>query len=407
MFKTNIFSRILIFLYLAIPYFPLFGEIDRIASQWFFLSALNIICLPFVYFKAPNKDFFKIFRFKPFLGFCAFIIFCLISFIDSINLIESSVEFFRHASVLIAIINFSLLLNFSSKNRHYLFVAVIFFCCIEVLGLILQYGQGLELIGFTGNKNIASASMIIKSNFLLYLIIRYNNTFIKVFVAFLLALIYFVVFMIGSKAGTVSLVLTGLILVISIVYDRKLFKFSWVPLISLIFSSLISLQINDNVYEAVNNTINYVNDSGSTDRIRYYAQAFDSFLNHPFNGVGIGNWKIYSVLYDAKFMTDYIVQYHTHNDYLQFFAEIGFGAISYLFFIVSLIYMTLKTFVFKSLLTDENKSISFIALLAISIYFLDSNLNFPASRVIMQLNLILIFSIIYNLFAKKQEHEIN
>ena len=398
--KANkIVSRALIFLYLVIPYLPLFGEIDRIASQWFFLSLLNLISLPIVYYNIPKNDFFKIFRFKPILILCVFITISIFSMVDTINIVESSVEFFRHSSVLLAIINFTQLLSLSRKNLHFLLILLTCFCCVELFGLIAQSIQGLPLIGFTGNKNIASASLIIKSNFLLYLIFRYNNPFVKVLVTFILITIYSIIFIIGSKAGLVSLVLISLILIVIVLYDRNLYKLGLISLFGIFFSFIISSQFNKNIYITIDNTINYANDEGSTDRIRYFNQAFDAFLNNPINGVGIGNWKIYSNFYDSKYMRNYVVQYHTHNDYLQFFAEIGFGAISYLLFILFIIFMTLKIIVYgNNYYSKINKQYSLIILLGISIYFLDSNLNFPSARVIMQLNLIILISFLYRVF---------
>ena len=103
-------------------------------------------------------------------------------------------------------------------------------------------------------------------------------------------------------------------------------------------------------------------------------------------------------------MRNYVVQYHTHNDYLQFLAEIGLGAISYLLFILLLIYFTLKSILnFNKYSSKINKQYSLIVLLAITVYFLDSNLNFPAARVIMQLNLIMTTSFLYSLSYSKKE----
>ena len=67
------------------------------------------------------------------------------------------------------------------------------------------------------------------------------------------------------------------------------------------------------------------------------------FKENPFFGNGIGNWKIISVKYDAPFMKDYIVQYHAHNDFLQFLAETGiFGFIFYLFFFIQILFFSIK-----------------------------------------------------------------
>ena len=75
----------------------------------------------------------------------------------------------------------------------------------------------------------------------------------------------------------------------------------------------------------INNRISTISadDKSVSLRLGYYKQAFNHFIKNPFIGVGLGNWKLKSIDYDNKTMTGYIVQYHAHNDFLQFLAELG------------------------------------------------------------------------------------
>lgn len=403
MMNLNFINRSIIFLYLVIPYLPLFGEIDRIASQWFFLSIVNLIALPVLYFKG-KINFLKAYKeSKPLIIFSFFLIFCIISIFDAINFVESSIEFFRYSSVFLGLFLFNQFILKSKKNLHFLFVLIAIFLSVECFGIYLQYFQGLPLIGFTGNKNIASASLIIKSVLFIYTLFKYDNVFSKLLSFLLLSLVYFAVLLIGSKAGILSLSILLVILLATIIFRYKIFKLFIIPIISILLMFFCSTLTNDNLVIGINNTIDYTKDRGNTDRLRYFSQSIETFKDHFINGIGLGNWKIYSSKYDSKFMTDYIVQYHTHNDFLQFFAEIGIGAILYLFFFFITFKYSITPVLKIKKSVDKYIPIYVLSFVALSFYFLDANLNFPASRVIMQLNLIIIFSIISNLKSREIE----
>jgi len=399
--KFNIvFSRILIFLFLGIPYLPLFGEIDRIGSQWAILSGINFLGLVFIYFRDLEKLKINITN-KLFLFFFLFLLYGLISITKSVNPAESFVEFFRHFSVLITLLIFTSLSQFKS-NIPYLVSLLILFSVIDILGISLQNNTGLPLIGFTGNKNIASASLLIKSNAILFLLYRYKNIFVKIFTFIFLVATYITVLIIGSKAGVVTLLIISLTLTIAFFFKRKNFNLNYIPIAAIIISIVVSNAINNNFSNAVNDTVNYKNDQGSTDRLRYYKQASQAFFENPFLGIGLGNWKIHATKYDSSDMNEYVVQYHSHNDYMQFLAEIGVGAIFYVLFIFYVFITLLKSFFYNKTIEEGRFSLMLIAFLGCLVYFIDSNLNFPAARVVMQLNLASMVALIIFLSDEKK-----
>ena len=94
-------------------------------------------------------------------------------------------------------------------------------------------------------------------------------------------------------------------------------------------------------------------------------------------------------------MKDYTVAYHVHNDFLEIAVELGiFGFLSYLFL-----------FVFSFIFIIQNRASLFIVLLGCSliIYFFDSLLNFPMSRVSNQILFVLLLASIVSL--KKTQNE--
>lgn len=395
MFLKKIISRVLIFLIVAIPYLPLFGEIDRIASQWAILSGISFISILilFIYNEIDNP---KILYSRPIIYYSLFLLFGLISFTSSINLVESLVEFFRYLSVLLLLIVLPTL-TIRFNNSYFLIILLLFFSVIDIIGIFLQNNYGLPLIGFTGNKNIASASLILKSNSILFLLYKYNNIYIKIFSYIFLTLTYIVILLIGSKAGVITSIIINLIILLIFILFHQKFQKNLIYILAFITSILVSNLYNSNFQTALTDTVNYTNDPGSTDRLKYYTQALQSFTESPFFGVGLGNWKIKATKYDSNEMNEYIVQYHTHNDYLQLLAEVGIGVIFYILFIISIfkiLYVILKR---ENILFSNQSSIFILTFLGIVVYFIDSNLNFPAARVVMQINLASILAIIISL----------
>ena len=101
-------------------------------------------------------------------------------------------------------------------------------------------------------------------------------------------------------------------------------------------------------------------------------------------GIGIGNWKIKSMKYDAKYATAYRVPFHAHNDFLQVAAESG--VLASLFFILFLLY---PFYVFIKHKIYNNTDLKyFIILLMILVYTIDTLLNFPIARPISHIFLI-------------------
>ena len=148
-------------------------------------------------------------------------------------------------------------------------------------------------------------------------------------------------------------------------------------------------------------------DGSVNQRLRYYKQGLNQFTKTPLLGIGIGNWKIYSIKYDSRTMNNYVVQYHTHNDYIQFFAEIGIGAIFYVLFIVYFFIVIVRLFKLHEKIDEDSIAILMISILGYCIYLIDSNLNFPAARVVMQINLASILALLLSIKHKNIQIENN
>ncbi len=82
--------------------------------------------------------------------------------------------------------------------------------------------------------------------------------------------------------------------------------------------------------------------AGDSDRFRYWSTAFNMVKEHPFFGVGVGTFMANFFEYSAK---PAVRDAYAHNCYLQIWAETGiFALASFVFFIVSIIWLGIKKF---------------------------------------------------------------
>lgn len=79
---------------------------------------------------------------------------------------------------------------------------------------------------------------------------------------------------------------------------------------------------------------------GDNDRFRYWLASWQMINEHPFSGMGVGTYMANF----SKFLPGSKISY-AHNCYLQIWAETGiFSLISFMVFIVSLVYLGIKKF---------------------------------------------------------------
>ena len=120
-----------------------------------------------------------------------------------------------------------------------------------------------------------------------------------------------------------------------------------------------------------------------------------------FLGIGIGNWKIKSMKYDAKYSTGYRVPFHAHNDFLQVAAESGI--LASIFFVLFLLYPFYIFIKYKIYYSIDLKYFSI--LLMMLVYIIDTLINFPIARPISHIFLIFV-SITLIFLANKYEKNI-
>lgn len=397
---SNFVPSLLIICFLLVGFIPNWEAVDKIAPQWLYLSIINMMCGLYLFTrrKSFQEPIVAVLSSYLSLSYMGFVLWAALSYFYAINPTEVLVNIARHFNTLFMFLHLGIFIyNIKDKNRL-LSLAIMAILSIEVYAVL---EQALEMVkaggiqpgnlkGVTANRNITAFSIAIKIPYVLYLIIRSQKLWFKMSYAFLILLSLFSLSMIQSRASFVAAVLIGVLLLFwtsfnyfktRSIRDLSPNLFYLLPLILALAlnQALISNKGADVLSRAATITTN-TNDGSIAKRLRYYEDVFTHFSSNPILGVGIGNWKLSSIYYDREDVDGYIVPYHAHSDFIQLGAELGIiGFLLYLGVFLLAAYFAF-VILFKSDLGADNKWFVFLLIIALGVYFIDANLNFPIAR---------------------------
>ncbi|MAH81707.1 MAG: hypothetical protein CMC21_00455 [Flavobacteriaceae bacterium] len=425
-------NKFFLLLYVFIGVVPVFSAADKSVTQMLYLQILNgIFIFYFLFFinKKNKLKFFENLKSFSFVFFLLFFCWALMSTSFSINKVES----FRALTLIVTYLTTIPILYFLIHQidgiKRFFVNMIIFLLTIEILTVISPYlfdvivyntytYRSQAYSGLTGNINIAAFSILLKLPFAFYETINSKKTAFKVFNFLLILTGIFSIFTVLSTRGAIlGLLFISLLLIFykTLLFYRKKITFkSFLKIILIITLPLIfnvianNYQIQFSSQNELNNLSNRLEtvvdfeQASNNQRLRYWKQSFITGISNPIFGIGIGNWKLKGIETDQKKMKNYVVPYHSHNDFLEFFAETGLmGLIFYTAFIffalIALIYFLIKS--------DKAHPILFYLILVFIAYGIDASLNFPFARPIQQMSF---FSIlIYSIFILKNEFGFN
>lgn len=379
--KSDNLSSLFVCLLLGVDLVPPIGCIDNMGSQWLYLALIDFLAVVFILFKRDEfgEVFGMIFGNKIVRGLLVFFVLAGISVFFGINKVEGMVVYSRLA---IAVVSFFVLSLLMRRNLVY-FCKVISYmallqCSIILFNFFMDYGSKpldgliLALQGFNGNKNVMAACLIMKLPFIGFLISesKYKH-------CFSFFIVVFMIFLLNARAAYISLIIQVLFYLIVFFKQRQVL----IPvlvcfMLAFMLSQAFFFRFSDGggYGTAVSRvqTISNVQD----ERLYLWGNAWKSIKSHPFTGVGLGNWKLASLPYEADHYDYFQYSKHVHNDFLEYTAE---GV-----FILGLAFLDLFAIALICGLKYKYKPFYF-ALLAISGYFIDALFNFPAERPVMQL----------------------
>ena len=396
-----IFSGFLLVLYLCIGFIPNLEAVDKIAPQWLALSILNFISLVYLFNKRKSfsDDFAATFNSLISITYIGFILWAGLSYFYSINPTEVIVNIVRQFNVMLMVIIMAILLYQFPKKTSFISWSITLILIIEVYAVINEAQEMIKATGFitsgnlkgvTANRNITAFSLAIKLPFVLFLLELVIKRYIKAFLTLLIFLTIVCLSMIQSRASFVALgfIILGYIALNFSKYlrQRKITNiyrigFLLLPLFAAIIinQSYFSKIGADAISRAATISLS-TNDGSVNQRLRYYEDVLKHMSSNPIFGVGLGNWKLKSIDYDAKDIVGYIVPYHAHSDFIQLGAELGIlGFLLYLGIFVLTVYYGYRLIRFSSI-SENEKIFIFLLLIALGVYSVDANLNFPIAR---------------------------
>lgn len=370
---------------------------DIIAPQFFYLSILGALYFLFRTFLA-KKIFIKENYIIPSL-LLLLILYGILTSIWAYNISEVFITAGQFFTIYLIIYSFISLPNNHNFNG-YLSTFVLIFLLIENIWsfkIITEYiladgyiGRNLYFSGMSANPNITAFSTSLKLAIIPFFIknLKYEKLVSLIFGILIFGTTLLILFL-GSRGGYIALFLaiSGILF-----FDIK--GRAWKKLLIKIFLISLSFSVfsylNDgktNLIERVA-TINPKTKDGSIDqRLRFYGHSLELIKENPL-GIGLGNWKIESINKEKNYLTDFIIPYHSHNDFLELLSELGIFGLLYI-----MIFIILLRHLYKKVIKDYKYAFIIIGVL---IFLIDSNLNFPIYRPIMTVNLSLLLYFSYN-----------
>ncbi len=392
------------------------GSYDRIVPQILVLSSLNLISFSYLILKYSITDLYNLLRKKnTILLYLGFIIVSGISIIIANNKAESLLTFSTYLTFFFSLISIFLIVNKKGLDIVYIFLA---FCLgsviidsMSILYSLVQdtivegntFSRGNTYRGLTANINISAFMLTMKSPVIIYFLFKHQKNKLKVWLLALVQLMVVVsIFVLLSRGAFIAFALTTFLLIVYFFKKTNKRKF-FLPTISIAIILagyfISSALINSKDTNIINERVSSINidrtDDSIDERLRFYSAAVKSISKNPILGIGIGNWKIETIQYDAKNLEGYRVANHAHNDFLQVAAESGLIAL--LFFLGFLLYPFI--FYIKKDLYSESNHVFYLTIIMMSVYFIDSMLNFPISRPVS--HIFLVFMLI--VFMKLKE----
>jgi O-antigen ligase/tetratricopeptide (TPR) repeat protein len=410
--KQSWFAGFCAFLYLLVHFIPDFGGADVMGAQWLYVSIVDLIVLSYIFF---NKKTFElaiaaVLKLQFTLVYSFLVLWAILSFTYAINGIETLVCFARLLSTYLIFINLSILFYKRDVTPLFNIVAslVAIVLLFDALYVISGFSKNMvdmnldqnivSLTGKNGNKNVMAASLLIKFPFLLFLILH-NKLLGKLAGLLILFLGIMALFILNTRSTYVGLAVVFVLFstTIYLLYRKEGVKniaiqlsYFIIPLFfaflaaNAMLSKAVDLQGFQGGYGTITKRAGDITvASEQNSRIHLWEGAIDYAMKHPILGGGYGNWKLASIPYEKEHTNDLFVPYHSHNDFLEMFADLGLlGGLAFLGLFILMGLAVLQ--VWKKSADTNTKLVASMALMAIACYFVDAFFNFPAERTSMQ-----------------------
>ena len=408
----NFIYILLILLYLGIGQLYHIGSIDKAITQWVYLNSLNLISLIVFFLSKRQKKITALFVKIEIIIFFLFLVSLSISIFYSDNKTESVLKLSRWITIFVTTISLANLLTLLKPNFKLISILISISLLADLYFTLDAYFQFIKyspyrfefanyLKGVTGNKNITSASYIIRAPFIFYLMYVSKSNFLKVFLSLISITVIYSIFLLSARATFISLILIFVLGVIFELSKREKFTINsflyFFVFVTPFIISLFSVESNSSAFITNRITTINVEDQSTSERLRFYEHAVNSILENPLTGIGLGNWKLKSIDFDKDNINSYVVPYHVHNDFLEIAVESGVIAV---LLYITILFVVAKKFFVRMFYEKENgkKYFGLVIIMSGIGFVIDSMLNFPHARpiIMVMFSLLLASSITLN-----------
>ncbi|MBP7087709.1 MAG: O-antigen ligase family protein [Candidatus Omnitrophica bacterium] len=299
---------------------------------------------------------------------------------------------------------FIIILNTIEKKRQFerLFLAIIFWAVVlSLYGIIRKYfileKEISESFSVFGNRNHFAGFMEMVAPLTLGYAFYCKNRAKKFVFGFMATIIYVSVFLSLSRAGSLSLIFSLILMVYFLKRDWVIQEKYWVLVTGII---LVVILLSVVGIEPIKYRFASLKE-GFLQRLAIFKDSYRLMKDFPSFGIGLGNFQFVFSSYLSFFSEGYY--FYPHNDYIQIITETGL--IGFLLFILFL-FQVFKT-ILKRLFTRQDpfaRSMvmgGICGLFSVLLHSLaDFNLHIPAIYFLFWLILGLIYKCVFSSFRK-------
>lgn len=380
---------------------------DSNGPKFLALAILNILTFLFLLTKKDmgnrKEVFFLFFRNWIGLVYLAMMLIALLSFMKSLNILESVLHYSKMLTIFSACYFISIILRRDLRYLKLVAVALSLLLVVDCITLFshivssLLAGKGpaiVEIKSVYSNKNILAAAIFVKIPFALWLL-TFEKGWARLLGMITLFLAFIATLFMSTRAfyvGSIVILLFYLVFTGIRYYRKKSLKRFFTVTISVVLAIVLGLSLYTMTLKFL-----YPKDYhdlytvGFLARLKTVAQgeslragSWDRSVRligeNPLLGVGCGNWKVAVLKYENPEKPDYVYQYKTHNDFLEIACESGvISALLFISIFVFAAFRFLKVF-FRKGTTETDYQYLFLPAFGLLAYAFDAFFNFPADR---------------------------
>lgn len=386
----NLWSHLAGVFILLIPLISSHQVLDPVLLPRALVLQLFVLVLALGLFFRPQQKF--TFNF-PLLALGGTGILFILSGFQALHMAEYAHSTTRFLSVLFALVLFYQLFVNDRINVTGLARYVLGFCLLadmltayEIWGKMGELSEGENLYQIKtpfAHKNLFSSAQICCLPFLIHMLL-FDGMRWKWLSGIVMAGWLFLVLFIQTKAVlfgiAIAAVITGFLFVLTATAKYKKVFIFFLLVAGIGGTILLMILSKYEIFSLLLNTTTF------KERLLLWDNTWRMIKDHPFAGVGAGNWQIYFPHYGLRqfLSTNYLISdgYTTfqrpHNDFLWVFAETGMaGFLCYILFFIGLFFSVVIGFV-KS--TGKEKWFWLSVFFALLIYVFNAAFDFPLER---------------------------